>query len=210
VGEIDIDAVRIKDLALKLERQSFAYQQMVVFGAPARSRQVGVGISSGSSGPLAEPFQRSARPSERILHYKLKVFARYKKCQAISLFNQGILAVCIIQNQIEEYWRSKMEKPKQAGKRRKTRRRKKDERCSYVIEAQHWSMKFSLSLNDLPKFLSGTYLESLNLEIRGIIREPSKYADNQVDLKFLGDRSIISRIAEREEPETVTGRIFSL
>jgi hypothetical protein len=50
----------------------------------------------------------------------------------------------------------------------------------------------------------------LNLEIKGIIREPSKYADNQMDLTFLGDRSIISRIAEREEPETVTGRIFSL
>jgi hypothetical protein len=41
VGEIDIDAERIKNLALKLKRQSFAYQQMVVFGAPARSRQVG-------------------------------------------------------------------------------------------------------------------------------------------------------------------------
>jgi hypothetical protein len=51
VGEIDIDAERIKNLALKLERQSFAYQQMVVFGAPARSRQVGVGISSGSQAP---------------------------------------------------------------------------------------------------------------------------------------------------------------
>ena len=103
-----------------------------------------------------------------------------------------------------------MEKPKQAGKRRKTRRRKKDERCSYVIEAQHWSMKYSLSLNDLPKLLSGTYLESLNLEIKGIIRESSKYADNQVDLKFLGDRSIISRIAEREEPETKPNGIGSI
>ena len=39
MGEIDIDAVRIKNLALKLKRQSFAYQQMVVFGAPARSRR---------------------------------------------------------------------------------------------------------------------------------------------------------------------------
>ncbi len=78
-----------------------------------------------------------------------------------------------------------MEKPKQAATRRKTRRRKRDERCSYVIEAQHWSIKYSLSLNDFPKFLSGTYLESLNLEIKGILREPSKYADNQVDLKLL-------------------------
>ena len=39
-GELDIDAERIKNLALKLERQSFAQLQMVVFGAPARSRQV--------------------------------------------------------------------------------------------------------------------------------------------------------------------------
>ena len=103
-----------------------------------------------------------------------------------------------------------MEKPKQPGRRRKTRRRKKDERCSYVIEAQHWSMHYSLSLNDFPKFLSGTYLESLNLEITGTIREPSKYADNQVELKLLGDRSIISRIAEREEPETKPNGIGSI
>jgi hypothetical protein len=33
VGEIDIDAERIKNFAFKLERQSFAYQQMVVFEA---------------------------------------------------------------------------------------------------------------------------------------------------------------------------------
>jgi len=69
VGEIDIDAERIKNLALKLERQSFAYQQMVVFGAPARSRQVGVGISSGSTGParralsaIRPPFRMNLAP----------------------------------------------------------------------------------------------------------------------------------------------------
>ena len=41
VWEIDFGAERIKNLALKLVRQSFAYQQMVVFGAPARSRRLG-------------------------------------------------------------------------------------------------------------------------------------------------------------------------
>jgi hypothetical protein len=56
VGEIDIDAERIKNLALKFERQSFAYQQMVVFGAPARSRQVGIGISNGSQVLSQSPF----------------------------------------------------------------------------------------------------------------------------------------------------------
>ncbi len=45
-GEIDIDAERIKNLALKLVRQSFALQQMVVLGAPARSLQVGYGSAA--------------------------------------------------------------------------------------------------------------------------------------------------------------------
>ncbi len=81
-GKIDLDAMGVENLAVKFVRQSFANQQLVDFGAPARSRQVGVGISDRSSGSLAEPFQRSARPSERILHRKLKVFAGYKKCQA--------------------------------------------------------------------------------------------------------------------------------
>jgi hypothetical protein len=64
-GEIDIDAERIKNLALKLERQSFAQQQMVVLGAPARSRQVGVGISSGSIG-LARRALSAIRPPFRM------------------------------------------------------------------------------------------------------------------------------------------------
>ena len=47
VGEIDIDAERIKNRALKLERQSFAYQQMVVLGASARSRRFKTGMNCG-------------------------------------------------------------------------------------------------------------------------------------------------------------------
>jgi hypothetical protein len=103
-----------------------------------------------------------------------------------------------------------MDNPKQTGKRRKARRRKKDEHCSYVIEAQDWHLNYSLSLNDIPKILSGTFLESLRLEIKGIIREPGRYADKQIDLAFIGDRSIISRIAEREEPETRPNGIGSI
>jgi len=37
--EIDLDAMRIEDLAVEFVRQSFAYQQLVDFGAPARSRR---------------------------------------------------------------------------------------------------------------------------------------------------------------------------
>lgn len=103
-----------------------------------------------------------------------------------------------------------MDNPKQAWKRKKAKHRKKDEQCAYVIEAQDWHFKYSLSLNDIPKLLSGTFLESMNLELKGILREPSKYAGNQIDLTLLGDRSIISRIAEREEPETRPNGIGSI
>jgi hypothetical protein len=51
---------------------------------------------------------------------------------------------------------------------------------------------------------------SLNLEITGIIREASKCADNKMDLTFLGDSSIISRIAKREEPETNPNGVGSI
>ena len=47
VGEIDIDAERIKNLALKLERQSFAFQEIVVFRASARSSRLKVGVNCG-------------------------------------------------------------------------------------------------------------------------------------------------------------------
>jgi hypothetical protein len=63
--EIDFDTRGIYNLAFKLVRQSFAYRQMVVFGAPARSLQVGVGLATASA------------------RHKFKVFARYKQCQAM-------------------------------------------------------------------------------------------------------------------------------
>lgn len=103
-----------------------------------------------------------------------------------------------------------MEKSKKTRKRRKSRRKRQDEHCSYVIEAQHWNLNYSISLNDMPKLLSGTFLESLNLEVKGIIREPRKYADKPIDLKLLGDRTIISRITEREEPETKPNGLGSI
>ena len=38
--EIDLDAMRVENLAFEFVRQSFANQQLVDFGAPARSRRV--------------------------------------------------------------------------------------------------------------------------------------------------------------------------
>ena len=38
-GEIDLDAGGVENLAIKFFGQSFAYQQLVDFGAPARSRR---------------------------------------------------------------------------------------------------------------------------------------------------------------------------
>jgi hypothetical protein len=83
VGEIDIDAERIKNLALKLVRQSFACQQMVVFGAPARSLQVGARINSGSSGSFLElPASQiqgicSLQKMSTLFHYCIKARRDY-------------------------------------------------------------------------------------------------------------------------------------
>ncbi len=81
--EVDLDAVGVEDPAVEFVGQSFANRQLVDFGAPARSCQVGEGISSESLGSLAEPFLRPACPSKRILNRKLKVFALYRICQHV-------------------------------------------------------------------------------------------------------------------------------
>ncbi len=41
--EIDLDAMRVEDLAVEFVRQSFANQQLVDFGAPARSHRFAAG-----------------------------------------------------------------------------------------------------------------------------------------------------------------------
>ena len=41
VREIDLDAVWVEDLPVKIVRQSFAYRKLVDFGAPARSHRIG-------------------------------------------------------------------------------------------------------------------------------------------------------------------------
>jgi len=63
--EIDLDAMRIEDLAVEFVRQSFAYQQLVDFGAPARSRR---GFEQGSRQHCAagKAYLRFARTVKRI------------------------------------------------------------------------------------------------------------------------------------------------
>jgi hypothetical protein len=48
-GEIDLDAGWIENLSVEIVRQSFANQQLVDFGAPARSRWIGGGIDAEQS-----------------------------------------------------------------------------------------------------------------------------------------------------------------
>jgi hypothetical protein len=103
-----------------------------------------------------------------------------------------------------------MDEAKQKRKRKKSRRMKKPENCSYIIEIQEWNLKYSLSLNTVPNILSGMYLESLNLEINGVIRQPEKYAGKEMTSSFLGDRSIISCISEKENTEIKPNGIGSI
>ena len=53
-----------------------------------------------------------------------------------------------------------MDKPKRPAKR-KNKRGTMDE--SYTIEVQNWDLTYSFGLNNIPKFIPGSFIESLDL-----------------------------------------------
>jgi len=83
-----------------------------------------------------------------------------------------------------------MVKKVKSASRRNTRRKSKDEYCSYVVEIQDWELTYSLGLNPNPKYFSGQYSESLHLNIKGSLRFPEKYSTKEIVSTFIGDREI--------------------
>jgi hypothetical protein len=82
-------------------------------------------------------------------------------------------------------------------KRRKARNRKEDEYCTFIIEIKDWDLTYLFSLNDYDKYASNPYNEYLNLEIKGIIREPAKYVDKEMKAVFLGRRDMIIKVQDK-------------
>ena len=81
---------------------------------------------------------------------------------------------------------------------------------SYTIEVQNWDLTYSFGLNNIPKFIPGSFIESLDLKIMGMILQPKKYEAKEIKVTFVGDRSLISKITEEENFETKPNGIGSI
>jgi hypothetical protein len=77
---------------------------------------------------------------------------------------------------------------KEIPRRKKRRTRNAEEDCSYIVEITDWELAYSFSVNWNEKLIEGPYFETLNLEAKGLIQEPKKYASKELQLTFLGDR----------------------
>jgi len=84
-----------------------------------------------------------------------------------------------------------MDTKKQTTKRRKKRKRKAEENCSYIIEITDWELTYSFSVNWNEKLIEGPFFEALNLEVKGLIRVPEKYASKELNATFLGNRKMV-------------------
>lgn len=62
--------------------------------------------------------------------------------------------------------------------------------CSYLVEILDWELTYSFLLNPNPKIFPGQYSEHLYLEIKGSMRSPEKYAGDEINSTFIGDREI--------------------
>lgn len=93
----------------------------------------------------------------------------------------------------------KIETPqtKKHTKKKVLPRRPKEEYTTFVVEVLDWELPYSFSLSHNDKFSPGPYLEHLHLQITGVIREPQKHGGKEIELTFIGDRSIIPEINNR-------------
>lgn len=73
-------------------------------------------------------------------------------------------------------------------------KRPKEEYCTFVVEVIEWELPYSFSIHHDSKHYPSPYTEYLHLQIKGIIREPKKHGGIEIDLTFIGDRSIVPEI----------------
>jgi hypothetical protein len=85
---------------------------------------------------------------------------------------------------------------KQTAKKARPKR-PKEEYTTFIVEVMDWELPCSFSINHNSKHYPSPYSEHLHMHIKGIIREPKKYGGKEIDLTFIGDRSIIPEINNR-------------
>ena len=92
-------------------------------------------------------------------------------------------------------------------KTRKTRKRVREEHCTYIIEVVDWETSYSFTVNRNDRFFAGSYREHLHLEIKGTLRYPFKFDGKDIRVLLLGDRKLTSHLASEEyldpQPQSV-------
>ena len=94
-----------------------------------------------------------------------------------------------------------MPETKGRPKLRKAKHRVKKEYCTFIVEIKDWEMTYLFSLDRGNMFSEGPYMEFPHLEIKGVIRQPEKYAGKEMSATFMGDREMFPRISDRSHPE---------
>ena len=76
-------------------------------------------------------------------------------------------------------------------------KRPKMEYCTFVVEVIYWELPYSFSLNHNDKHFPSPYSEHSHLHVKGVFREPKKLGGKEINLTFIGERSIIPEIDNR-------------
>lgn len=75
-------------------------------------------------------------------------------------------------------------------KKRALSKRAKEGYCTFIVEVINWELPYSFSINYDSKHFPSPYSEHLHLHVLGVLREPKKHGGKEIDLIFIGDRSI--------------------
>lgn len=86
---------------------------------------------------------------------------------------------------------------KKQTKKKALTRRPKEEYTTFVVEVVDWELPYSFSLNHDDRHFPSPYSGHLHLEVQGVIREPKKHGGKEIELTFIGERSIAPKIFNR-------------
>lgn len=91
-----------------------------------------------------------------------------------------------------------MPKSSQGKKQKhKTSKKPKVDYCTFIVEVMDWELPYLFSINHNDRYDPTPYSEYLHMHVKGVLREPKKMDGKEIDLTFIGERSIIAEISNR-------------
>ena len=92
---------------------------------------------------------------------------------------------------------------------KKKTRKTAEEYTTFIVEVVGWELPYSFSLNHNAKHSPSPYSEHLHLHVKGVLREPKKLEGKEIELTFIGDRSIVPEI-NNESSEYKPNRVGTM